>query len=95
MTNELHNFMLTPSKYKFLLHSGPVFMNSGAWLLNDGVFTFQNFCHVLKNHSVLEALVKPPETLLDLSFIKIANEWNDAAFSKINPKLKVLVKKLF
>lgn len=86
---ELQSVLLTPSKYKYLLHSGPVLMNSGAWMLSDGTFSFQNFCQVLKRSAVTEALTKAPEALIDLSFVRPSNEWTEAAFNKVNPKLKI------
>ncbi|ESO00969.1 hypothetical protein HELRODRAFT_100950, partial [Helobdella robusta] len=80
------DFLTRPSTYKYLLHSGPVLQNNGAWLLQDGAFTFHHFQEIVKK---LDLQGGEGSVVGDVSLVEKFADWNDALLSKLAPKLKL------
>ncbi|XP_060555499.1 microtubule-associated protein futsch-like isoform X2 [Ruditapes philippinarum] len=56
VTAAVKNFLVTPTKHKHLIYSGHAFQGSGAWILQDDTFTFNNFAHAFKDQDVGNAV---------------------------------------
>ncbi|XP_046357199.2 microtubule-associated protein futsch-like isoform X1 [Haliotis rufescens] len=87
----LKGFLKVACQLKFLLYAGHAFQGSGAWVLQDDVFTFSNFVHIFKDTDVENALKQQED--VNLVFYSLADgDWsasiNKQDFSKIL-KIKV------
>ncbi|XP_045216831.2 microtubule-associated protein futsch-like isoform X2 [Mercenaria mercenaria] len=56
VTIAVKNFLTTPTKHKHLIYSGHAFQGSGAWILQDDTFTFNNFAHVFRDQDIGNAV---------------------------------------
>ncbi|XP_041365673.1 microtubule-associated protein 1B-like [Gigantopelta aegis] len=76
----LKSFLTIQSPHKFLIYAGHAFQGSGAWVLQDDVFTFANLAHVFKDTDVENAIKQNPGSNLTV-YTLAGSDWR-SSFSK-------------
>jgi microtubule-associated protein 1 len=84
----LKNFLLSPTGHKHLIHAGYSFTGTGSWMLEDGVFGFQDLVDALQDNSVQNFFRSFPKGLISIHIHCspvgqwIINDFEEQNFSK-------------
>lgn len=79
--NGLKKFLLSGSTYRQMIYAGHAMQGTGAWVLQDDVFTFNNFVHVFRETDVENALRKQSGGTLNLQVFE-EGEWKNEHVKK-------------
>ncbi|KAK3097296.1 hypothetical protein FSP39_008440 [Pinctada imbricata] len=74
LTQSLRVFLSSPTTYKHLIYAGHYFSGSGAWVLQDDVFTVSKMVQIFKDADVETSLKQIPDVNLILH-LGAASEW--------------------
>ncbi|XP_064609076.1 microtubule-associated protein 1B-like isoform X2 [Liolophura sinensis] len=77
----LKTFLTTPSQHKHLIYAGHGFQGSGAWVLQDDIFTFTKFVQVFRDPDVENALKQQQGGSLTIHCFA-DGEWSNGSFAK-------------
>ncbi|KAL3866604.1 hypothetical protein ACJMK2_043890 [Sinanodonta woodiana] len=77
----LKNFLHTVTNYKHLIYAGHAFQGSGAWILQDDTFTFNNFVHLFKESGTDEILRQQEGSTLTV-YTHSEGEWTNGHIAK-------------
>ncbi|XP_013094852.2 microtubule-associated protein 1B-like isoform X1 [Biomphalaria glabrata] len=71
--NSIKKLLLSPSETKFIIYAGNAFQGSGAWVLQDDTFAFNNLAQIFKNVDVENALKQNIEANLTIHTLADSN----------------------
>ena len=62
----MKNMFLSPTAQKHLIHGGYSFTGTGSWMLEDGLFSFDDFVEIIEDNSVHNLLESYSEAMFTL-----------------------------
>ncbi|GFR83912.1 microtubule-associated protein futsch-like [Elysia marginata] len=74
----IKKLLIAPSPTKYIIYAGHAFRGSGAWILQDDTFAFNNLAHVFKNVEVETALKQNFEANLTIHTPVADSSWGSA-----------------
>ncbi|XP_022244286.1 microtubule-associated protein futsch-like [Limulus polyphemus] len=72
----IKNVLSSVTAHKHIIHAGYTFTESGSWILQDGVFSFQDFTDAFNDHGVQQVLTKIPESSVHVHCIA-EGDWSE------------------
>ncbi|RUS91760.1 hypothetical protein EGW08_000468 [Elysia chlorotica] len=76
--NSIKKLLIAPSPIKYIIYAGHAFQGSGAWILQDDTFAFNNLAQVFKNVEVETALKQNFEANLTIHTPVADSSWGAA-----------------
>jgi hypothetical protein len=75
--DKISSFAATVSRYRYLVHAGPLFQTSGSWLLQDGALSYGSFAESFRG-------VRNGAGSVDLAIVE-EGPWTSASLAKLVP----------
>lgn len=86
LQKSLLSFLISGSRYHFLLYSGLTLQNSGCWFLQDGCFSFSSLVELFHRVDVQLLTAKQNDAIMDVSVVAETGDWTKAGIAKLAPQ---------